>query len=258
VLIFDPIDGQTVQGIVRIAGSATASDFSYYQVEYGESWEPGAWGIVAGPIYQPIENGDLALWDVQGLPNEGPHALRVVAVDTQGQRYESAPVRVLVVSTTPTPSIVDTPTPTETPFTVPTETYTPEPTLVPIFTPTPEPTPFPIDTPTPEPSTPTPEPSPGPGALIASIDAPVEGDTVSGLVFIQGNAAGDAFSSYSVEYLQDGVWQPVVTLVPVPVSGQLASWDTAGIPNAVTVLRLTVFGVGGEQAEASVTVDILN
>ena len=77
-------------------------------------------------------------------------------------------------------------------------------------------------------------------------------------MFIQGNAGGDAFSSYSVEYLQDGVWQPVVTLVPVPVSGQLASWDTTGIPNAVTVLRLTVFGGGGEQAEVSVAVDIVN
>ena len=141
---------------------------------------------------------------------------------------------------------------------MPTETYTPEPTLVPIFTPTPEPTPFPIDTPTPEPPTPTPEPSPGPGILIATIDSPAEGDTVSGLVLILGNAAGDAFSSYSVEFLQEGVWQPVVTLVPVPVSGQLASWDTTGIPNAVTVLKLTVFGVGGEQAETSVTVDIVN
>ncbi len=258
VFVFDPVDGQTIQGVVRIAGSATASNFSYYQVEYGESWEPGAWGIVAGPIYQPIENGDLALWDVQGLPNDGPHALRVVAVDTQGQRYESAPVRVTVERATPTPDIVDTPTPTETPFVVPTETSTPEPTLVPISTPTPEPTPLPIDTPTPEPPTPTPEPSPGPGILIATIDSPAEGDTVSGLVLILGNAAGDAFSSYSVEFLQEGVWQPVVTLVPVPVSGQLASWDTTGIPNAITVLRLTVFGVGGEQAEASVTVDVVN
>ena len=246
VLIFDPIDGQTLQGAVRIAGSAAASDFSYYQVEYGESWEPGAWGVVAGPIYQPIENGDLALWDVQGLPNEGPYALRVVAVDVQGIRYESAPVRVIVMNATPTPTIVDTPTPTETPFFVPTETSTPEPT------------PLPVDTPTPEPPTPTPQSTPAPGTLIASIDAPTTGSTVSSFVSIQGSAGGDVFSSYSVEYLLDGVWQPIATLVPVPVLGELASWDTTVIPNTVTVLRLTVFGIGGEQAEASVTVDVVN
>ena len=71
VVIFDPFDGQTVQGVVRIAGSAIASNFSYYQVEYGESWEPGAWGVVAGPIYQPVENGDLALWNVRWASQRG-------------------------------------------------------------------------------------------------------------------------------------------------------------------------------------------
>jgi membrane peptidoglycan carboxypeptidase len=259
VFVFDPIDGQTVEGLVRIAGTAMASNFSYYQVEYGESWEPGAWGIVAGPVYQPVENGDLALWDVQALPNEGAHTVRVVAVDTQGQRYESPPVRVIVSKATPTPIIVDTPTPTETPFVLPTDTSTPEPTPVPVFTPTLEPTPFPLDTPTPEPTpAPVDTPTPPPGTVLASIDAPLSGDSVAGLVSIQGTAGGDAFESYSVEYLLDGIWQPIVTLVPVPAVGELASWDTTLLPNTVTVVRLTVFGVNGERAEASVTLQVLN
>jgi membrane peptidoglycan carboxypeptidase len=261
VFIFDPIEGQTVQGLVRVAGSANATAFSYYQVEYGESWEPGAWGVVAGPIPQPVENGELAQWNVDALPSEGPHSLRVVAVDTQGQRYESAPVRVLIAHATPTPTVVDTPTPTETPIVVPTATGTPEPTI----TPTVEPTPVPLDTPTPEPftptpelATPTPEPSPVPSALIASIDWPANGDTIGGFVAIQGSAGGDGFASYSVDYLQDGLWQPIVTQVPAPVVGQLTTWDTSTLPNAATTLRLTVFGVGGLQTEASVTIQILN
>ena len=94
--------------------------------------------------------------------------------------------------------------------------------------------------------------------VYASIDAPLSGDTIGGVVSIQGSAGGDAFDSYSVEYLLDGVWQPIVTLVPVPASGELAIWDTTSIPNTITVLRLTVFGVGGEQAEASITVAISN
>jgi hypothetical protein len=61
-----------------------------------------------------------------------------------------------------------------------------------------------------------------------------------------------------VEYLLDGIWQPIVTLVPVPAVGELASWDTTLLPNTVTVVRLTVFGVGGERAEASVTLQVLN
>jgi hypothetical protein len=94
--------------------------------------------------------------------------------------------------------------------------------------------------------------------VLASVDAPLSGDSVAGLVSIQGIAGGDAFESYSVEYLLDGIWQPIVTLVPVSTAGELASWDTTLLPNTVTVVRLTVFGVGGERAEVSVTVQVLN
>ncbi|HNU05724.1 MAG TPA: PBP1A family penicillin-binding protein, partial [Anaerolineae bacterium] len=91
-----PLDGQMVSGVIPIRGSATMADFDYYLVEYGESFEPGAWGVVAGPIGQPVLNGELAQWDVAGLGRDGPHVLRVVAVDRQGRRLESTPVRVTV------------------------------------------------------------------------------------------------------------------------------------------------------------------
>ena len=60
VAIYQPYDGQIVEGLVRIVGSATVADFDHYLVEYGESFAPGAWGVVAGPVYSPVENGDLA------------------------------------------------------------------------------------------------------------------------------------------------------------------------------------------------------
>jgi hypothetical protein len=44
----------------------------------------------------------------------------------------------------------------------------------------------------------------------------------------------------------------------VPVSGELVSWDTTTIPNTITTVRLTVFGAGGMQAQASVSVEVLN
>jgi len=115
VAIREPVDGQTVEGVVRVMGSATVPDFDHYLVEYGESYEPGAWGLVAGPIYESVEDGELALWDLRPLPKDGPHVLRVVAVDRQGRRIESAPVRVNVLKATPTPAATATATPALTP-----------------------------------------------------------------------------------------------------------------------------------------------
>ncbi|MEA3337135.1 MAG: transglycosylase domain-containing protein [Chloroflexota bacterium] len=120
VLIAQPRDGQPVEGVVQIMGSAKIPDFDHYLVEYGESYSPGAWGLIAGPIREQIEGGQLAVWDTRPLPKDGPHVLRVAAVDRRGVRYESPAVRVDVIHPVPT----RTPTPTL----LPTATWTPIPT----------------------------------------------------------------------------------------------------------------------------------
>jgi len=255
-----PLDGQTVAGVIPVQGSASIPDFAYYLVEYGESFEPGAWGVVAGPVGQPVVNGELAQWNVGALGREGPHVVRVVAVDRQGVRFESTPVRVFVLQdATPTPTalLTETATPTWTPTETPTPLPSPSPSATATETPVvlPSPSPTATETPTPLPTLPVQPP------VEADIQQPLDGDSLAGATAIYGVAAGPSFASYTLEALVDGMWTPVTPDTPVittPALGLLATWDTTLLPNGVYTLRLLVNGVGGEVSIDAVTVTIAN
>ena len=257
VAIYQPYDGQIVEGLVRIVGSATVADFDHYLVEYGESFNPGAWGVVAGPVYTPVENGDLAVWDTARLPVDGPHLLRVVAVDRAGRRYESTATRVTVSQATPTATPFDTPTPTATPEALPsatpTATWLPSPTstATPVDEPTATPTVF-VEPPTATPSLPN---------LIAVITQPADGNLVSGLVSIAGTAAGPDFASYTLQYSTPEGFAPVNPDQPVYFTASfdvLGTWNTSALPAGATSLLLTVTGVSGAETSATVAVFVQN
>jgi 1A family penicillin-binding protein len=245
-----PLDGQTAAGVIPIRGSASIPNFDHYLVEYGESFEPGAWGVVAGPVAQPVLNGELAQWNVGALANDGPHMVRVVAVDQQGARVESPAVRVVVLrDATATPSPTETATPTETPLALP----SPSPTAT--ETPLALPSPSPTATATPTPAAPL------PAAILAEIVAPLDGDVLAGQVSILGTAAGASFASYGLEVLLGDVWTPLTPDAPLvftPTAGVLGLWDTTTLPNGAYILRMIVNGVGGELAVDTVSVVIAN
>jgi hypothetical protein len=165
VAIVDPPDGMQVSGVVPVFGSANVPEFASYELQYGESHDPGAFSTpIYGPVGGPVVNGQLGQWDTTGLQN-GPHTLRLLVRDQRGGQFE-ARVRVFVENRPPEEPTLE-PTPTWTPeVIVPTETPTQLPTLPP---PPPTATLPPVpDTPTPEPPTlepptPTPmEPNPTP------------------------------------------------------------------------------------------------
>jgi 1A family penicillin-binding protein len=261
-----PLDGQTLAGVIPVRGSASIPDFAHYLVEYGESFEPGAWGVVAGPVGQPVVDGELAQWNVAALAKDGHHVLRVVAVDRQGARFESAPVRVVVLhDATATPTTLQ--TETATPTVTPTETSTATPTSLPSPSPSVTPTETPVALPSPSPTateTPVPAPTPtlpAPPLVLAEIQQPLDGDVLAGLASITGVAAGPAFASYSLEMLIDEIWTPIAPDTPVvftPALGLLGTWDTTTLPNGVYTLRLLVNGTGGEVAVDTVTITITN
>jgi 1A family penicillin-binding protein len=149
VVIFQPSEGQVVEGVVPVMGRVRMPDFDHYDVQYGVGPDPIGWGWVSGPHLAMVEAGILTEWDTRVTEN-GLHTLRVVAFDHRGNTAEGR-VRVMVNNPTPTP----TPTPTVTP--TPTETPTPTITPTPTPTETPTPTPTPTETPT---FTPTPTPTP--------------------------------------------------------------------------------------------------
>ncbi|MDH7485043.1 MAG: PBP1A family penicillin-binding protein [Anaerolineae bacterium] len=270
VLLLQPSDGEVVQGIVPVVGRVQIPDFHHYIVEYGETHAPEAWGQVGEPGYTPVEAGLLAEWDTRQLSKEGPHVLRVVAVDTRGRRYESDIVRLQVIIPTPTPepsaTPTLTPTLTPTPTSTATATLSPTPPITPTATATvtPEPTGTPTLTPTPtampSPAGPTPTPT-ATIALRARVEKPAAGSTVSGEVAVHGDAAGSGFAGYRLEFGESGApttWQFIAEGTAPVIGGVLGRWPTLGLADGVYTLRLTVFDTAGSQAAALVSVKVDN
>lgn len=156
IAIFRPSPGETVGGDVSVYGRTNIPDFDHYIVEYGEGNAPIGWGTVTGPIYTPVDDGLLAVWDVRALFNRD-YTLRIVVFDRQGHSAEVRTwVNVYNIPPTDTPWPTLTATPTDTPWptatATPTETPTgqPTPTETPVVVPTETPTvtPPPTETPT--------------------------------------------------------------------------------------------------------------
>lgn len=127
------------------------------------------------------------------------------------------------------------------------------PTLVPL-TPTPTVTRIPTrPRPTPAPPTETPTPTAVPPPPCARPDVciavPAPNQVISGTVAIQGTANIEAFQFYKIEYGMGEApdqWNSIGDVQTTPVvNGTLAVWITAGFPESVYKLRLTVVDVSG-------------
>lgn len=91
----------------------------------------------------------------------------------------------------------------------------------------------------------------------AEITNPVEGQSLSGVVTIEGTASHPSFQSYSVSFAYDpnptGTWFTIADQVQAPVSdGRLAVWDTSSLTPGIYQLRLTVAVEDGQSLESVV------
>ena len=128
--ISSPLDGSSVRGNVTLEGSASAANYSHYQVELGVGTGPQAFMIVQEPVNQIVTQGILGSFDSTQLDN-GPYTLRLRVFDQTGGVIENR-VRVLVDNLpTATPTVTKTPTETPLPTITPEDTATLTPTLPP-------------------------------------------------------------------------------------------------------------------------------
>ena len=97
--ITSPPAGAGLGGEVTITGSATATDFDYYKLEYGSGSNPATWTAINGQGISPVRGGVLGLWNTNPLP-EGPYTLRLTLVGHGGQTRQYR-VAVRVERTTP-------------------------------------------------------------------------------------------------------------------------------------------------------------
>lgn len=90
-----------------------------------------------------------------------------------------------------------------------------------------------------------------------AILTPVNGEALQGLVAIEGNASGEGFRLYEVEFSTEGdasnTWF-LIARSEQPVSeGLLAEWDTSNLTDGQYELRLHVLYEGGEELETKIT-----
>jgi len=86
--ILSPASGQTVSGVADVMGQATAADFSYFVLDYGEGERPGGWGQACPSSPAMVEGGVLCQWDTRTLP-EGAYTLRLQVAGVNGAVTEA-------------------------------------------------------------------------------------------------------------------------------------------------------------------------
>jgi len=82
-----------VNGVVKIIGTASGDDFSYYKVQVGKGLNPQEWIQLKSDATTPIESGVLADWDTKGL--SGLYAVQLLVVRSD-QKVDTAVIQVTV------------------------------------------------------------------------------------------------------------------------------------------------------------------
>jgi hypothetical protein len=91
--ISSPNSGTSVRGEVAIAGSAQASSFVRYSLDFGSGVTPTSWSPIGPPKTQQVNNSTLGVWDTRGLA-DGVYTLRLTVQDSQRSDVLSLPVTV--------------------------------------------------------------------------------------------------------------------------------------------------------------------
>ncbi|MHB1417934.1 MAG: carboxypeptidase-like regulatory domain-containing protein [Chloroflexota bacterium] len=109
-----PAANAQVSGTVVVTGTATATDFQFYKLEFRMGSSPGQWSVIGSLHETQVTNGTLGTWDVSALPS-GAYTLRLTVVDNTGN-YSDYSVSVTVSSpgSRPTQPTVARPTATST------------------------------------------------------------------------------------------------------------------------------------------------
>jgi hypothetical protein len=90
-----PSADQPVRGTVAVVGTATSPAFLRYEIAYAQEPEAATWVSLGGSI-QPVDNGQLGIWDTRPLA-DGAYALRIQVFGSDGSLTEAL-VRNIAVS----------------------------------------------------------------------------------------------------------------------------------------------------------------
>jgi membrane peptidoglycan carboxypeptidase len=101
VEISSPAQFAYVRGKLVIKGSATGDNFASYRLQVSQGLNPRSWIQIGQENNQPVEDGELAVWDTQGL--DGLYAIRLTVVKEDHQLV----THVIQVSVDNNPPIIE-------------------------------------------------------------------------------------------------------------------------------------------------------
>lgn len=83
-----PAANAGISGNVEIRGTATATNFQFYKLEWGQGATPAQWLVIGELRRTPVTNGVLGTFNTTGLAN-GPIVLKLTVVDNTGNFLET-------------------------------------------------------------------------------------------------------------------------------------------------------------------------
>lgn len=84
-----PAANAQVNGMVEVTGTAVATNFQFYKLEFGTGENPTQWSVIGELHRAQVTNGTLGTWDTSSLP-DGQYVLKLTVVDNTGNWLEAS------------------------------------------------------------------------------------------------------------------------------------------------------------------------
>jgi hypothetical protein len=137
IYISNPLEGSLVQNQVSISGKTNVNGYSRSEVEFSYDNDPKETWFLLSRSDQPVDNGQLALWDTFSI-TDGDYSIRLRVFFTDGSWRDAIVLGIRVRNYTSTQTPMFTPTEKTIPTNLPAETFTPTSSPMPTPSPLPE------------------------------------------------------------------------------------------------------------------------
>jgi len=81
-----PSLNERIKGTADIIGTASGTNFQYYEVYYGQEITPASWTQIGSTSYSEVTNDVLESWDTTAVP-DGQYTIKLVVVDSSSNKF---------------------------------------------------------------------------------------------------------------------------------------------------------------------------